>query len=103
MHAEMTDMRDRFDTSKFSSTHPLYSTADKRALCKFKSETGDIIPLELCALLSKMYTLLTDADEHERAKGIPKFLRKRRLKVRRLLARSERLASDSVRISDFPL
>ena len=80
LHAEMADMRDRFDTSNFSLTHPLYSTANKRALGKFKSETGDVIPLELCALRSKMYSLLTDTDEHKRAKGIPKFYVKRRLK-----------------------
>jgi len=77
LHADMAGMMEWFDTSNFPTDHPLYSTANKRKLGFFKSETGAHCPSEFCGLRSKMYSLWTptsDDDRHTyvKAKGIPK-------------------------------
>jgi hypothetical protein len=65
---------DRYDTSNFEKTHPLYSAKNARVLGKFKSETGSQAPCEFCGLRSKMYSLLITANEKPKmtAKGIKK-------------------------------
>ena len=84
-HADMADMMEWFDTSNFPIDHPLYSTANRRKLGYFKSETGAHCPSEFCGLRSKMYSLWTpnsDDDRHTyvKAKGIPKAHVKRHVK-----------------------
>jgi len=48
LHADMSNMMDCFDTSNFPTDHRLYSTANKRKLGYFKSETGAHCPSEFC-------------------------------------------------------
>jgi len=63
LHADMAGMMQWLDTSNFPPNHPLYSTANKRKLGCFKSETGAHCPSEFVGLRSKMYTVQSvDAD-----------------------------------------
>ena len=55
LHADMAGMMQWLNTSNFPSDHPLYSTANKRKLGYFKSETGAHCPSEFVGLRSKMY------------------------------------------------
>jgi len=74
--SELGAIADRWlDTSNFERAHPLYSSTNFRALCKFKSETVDVPPTEFCGLRSKMYLLsmLTGDQEYRKAKGVPKL------------------------------
>ena len=64
-----------YDTSNFDPKHPQYSTANKRVLGKFKSETGSTPPEESVGLRAKMYSLHipgTPANCFKKAKGIQK-------------------------------
>jgi len=73
LYKDMSQNLDLFDTSNFETTHPLYTTKNHRALGKFKSETGSLVPLEFVGLRAKMYSLLVPDDPKEcriRAKGI---------------------------------
>ena len=54
LHADMTSMSEWFDTSNFPTDHSLYSTANKRKLGFFKSETAAYHPSEFCGLRSKV-------------------------------------------------
>lgn len=74
LHADMAEISHWFDSSNFDKGHPLFSSANKRVLGKFKSETGDILPTEFCGLRSKMYSLVTPDPSKSflKSKGISK-------------------------------
>ena len=77
LHADMAGMMQWLDTSNFPPDHPLYSTANKRKLGYFKSETGAHCPSEFIGLRSKMYSLWTPTSDDPahtftKAKGVPK-------------------------------
>jgi len=77
LHTDMTSMSEWFDTSNFPTDHPLYSTANKRKLGYFKSETSAYCPSEFCGLRSKMYSLWTPTSDDQshtyvKVKGVPK-------------------------------
>jgi len=67
LHADMTGMMQWLDTSNFPPDHPLYSTANKRKLGYFKSETGAHCPSEFVGLRSKMYTRTRKRRAYRRA------------------------------------
>jgi len=72
---ELSAIADRWlDTSNFERAHLLYSFTNFRPLGKFKLETADVPPMQLCGLHLKMYPLLTlIADrEYRKAKGVRK-------------------------------
>jgi len=58
LYDDMADDKDIYDSSNFDSDHPLYSSANKKVVGKFKSETGSVAPSEFVGLRSKLYSLL---------------------------------------------
>ena len=90
LHTDMASMMQWLDTSNFPPDHLLYSTANKRKLGCFKSETGAHCPSEFVGLRSKMYSLWTptsDDDRHTytKAKGVPKSYVKKHVRHQQYL------------------
>ena len=67
--ADMLLDSDLYDTSNYPSDHPLYSTANKKVIGKFKDELGSRIMTEFIGLRSKMYSYI-GAECGKRAKGV---------------------------------
>ena len=57
LHADMLADADIYDCSNFPVDHPNYSKTNARVVGKFKSETGDLQPLQFVGLRPKMYSL----------------------------------------------
>ena len=75
LYADMALMRDHFDTSDYPTDHPLFSTANKKVIGKFKDECNGVPPLEFVGLRSKMYSLLVAPDTAKQTmKGVPSRL-----------------------------
>lgn len=74
LFADMAVDRDRFDTSNFEPSHPLYSRHNARVVGKFKSETGSKAPKEFVGLRPKLYSLYVNKDAHPKhaVKGVKK-------------------------------
>ena len=73
LYADMSSDMDLYDTSNFDEAHPQYSTANRKVLGKFKSETGSVPPKEFVGLRAKMYSLsVPGKPKHDkiRVKGI---------------------------------
>jgi len=72
---------DRFDTSEYPTSHPLYSSANKKVIGKMKDETHGIPIEEFIGLRPKMYSLKYSENgnviEKKTAKGISKIVTKR--------------------------
>ena len=54
----MADHQDEFDLSDYPLDHPLYSTANKKIIGKFKDEMNSVHLLEFVGVLPKCYSLL---------------------------------------------
>jgi len=62
---------DYYDTSNYDKTHPNYSNINCKVVGKMKDECGGVLPLEVAALRSKMYSVLLPGDkEKSTAKGV---------------------------------
>ena len=73
VYADMASNLDDYDTSDYPSSHPAFSTRNKKALGKMKDEYNGRPIVEFVGLRPKMYSIL-EADGHEKkkAKGISK-------------------------------
>ena len=60
-----------YDTSNYSPGHPLFSTANKKVIGKFKDELGGRLMTEFIGLRPKMYSFVGE-DSGKRAKGVKK-------------------------------
>lgn len=77
MYQDMLSDQHLFDTSESASSHPLYSTTNKKILGKMKDETRGFPIQEFVGLKSKMYSLIYEEEhgvmtEKKTAKGIKK-------------------------------
>ena len=84
IYQEMAQDSHLFDTSDYPSSHPLYSTTNKKVLGKMKDETAGIPIQEFVGLRTKMYSLLYTQDnkqvEKKTAKGIANNLTRRAIR-----------------------
>ena len=77
MHVKLktfTDMKknlDEYDTSNYSPGHPLFSTANKKIIGKFKDELGGKVMTEFIGIRPKMYSYVGE-ESGKRAKGVKK-------------------------------
>ena len=69
VYADMMLDSDLYDTSNYATDHPLYSSANKKIIGKFKDELGGKIMTNFIGLRSKMYSYIGD-DCGKRAKGV---------------------------------
>jgi hypothetical protein len=72
--------RDRYDTSNYDPSSPLFSRVNEKVIGKFKDECGGVSPIEFVGLRSKMYSLLEEKDKPSKrtAKGVKRgFVQKR--------------------------
>jgi hypothetical protein len=66
---------DMFDTSNFPTDHYLYSTKNKRAIGKIKSEFGTINIDRFCGLQAKLYAMdCAVGKTTKKAKGVPRTI-----------------------------
>ena len=71
LYADMKQDRVIYKTSNYPEDHPLYTTANKKVIGKFKNELGGEPICEFVALCSKMYAYeCTGGSSGKRAKGI---------------------------------
>ena len=66
---DMLQNLDEYDTSNYPSDHPLYSTANKKVIGKFKDEFGGRLMTEFVGIRAKMYSY-TGEESGKRAKGV---------------------------------
>ena len=59
VYKDMEGLRDQFDFSNYPSSHPLYSTVNKKVTGKMKDETAGVPIYEFCGLRSKLYSIKT--------------------------------------------
>ena len=71
IYADMSLNADLYDTSNYQSDHPLFSTANKKVIGKFKDELGGKQMTEFIGLRPKMYSFVGE-DSDKRAKGVKK-------------------------------
>jgi hypothetical protein len=80
VYEDMKEMKEQFDFSDYEKTHPLYSTANKKVIGKFKDEAGGLQITRFCGLRPKMYAFdIEKKDRTEtktRAKGVQKCVAK---------------------------
>ena len=72
IYADMVESADKFDTSNYKETDPLYSKVNNKVLGKMKDELGGEVMQEFVGLRSKMYSLKHGTVEKKTAKGIKK-------------------------------
>ena len=64
-----------YDTSDYPQNSPLYNTANKKRLGKFKDECSGIPISEYVSLRPKMYSIMkSDQSEVKKAKGVKKYV-----------------------------
>ena len=71
VYGDMKKNLDDYDTSNYSPGHPLFSTANKKVIGKFKDELGGRLMTEFIGLRPKMYSYAGE-DSGKRAKGVKK-------------------------------
>ena len=75
------DVEKRFYTSKYEVNRPLPKGKNKKVIGLMKDELGEKIMTEFAALRPKTYSyLMNDVRNNKKAKGIKKYVIKRRLK-----------------------
>ena len=71
IYQDMTKHADLYDTNNYQSDHPLFSTANKKIIGKFKDELGGQLLTEFIGIRPKMYSYVGE-DSGKRAKGVKK-------------------------------
>jgi hypothetical protein len=63
-----------FDLSDYPKTNPLHDPTNKKVIGKMKDESSSVPITEFIGLRSKLYSYLTDGDDHPhaRCKGVKK-------------------------------
>ena len=69
--ADMLQNLDEYDTNNYPSDHPLFSTANKKVIGKFKDELGGKVMTEFVGIRPKMYSYAGE-ESGKRAKGVKK-------------------------------
>ena len=80
LYKDMLEDACKFDTSNYPIDHPLYSRVNMKVLGKMKDECSGVPPEEYIGLRPKMYSMLVDGIEKKTAKGIAKYVTKKRLR-----------------------
>ncbi|PFX11926.1 hypothetical protein AWC38_SpisGene24193 [Stylophora pistillata] len=71
VYHDMKENEDNYDTSDYLKDHPLYSTANRNVIGKFKDENAGEPVIEFVGLRPKMYAMTTGkGQEKKTAKGI---------------------------------
>ena len=65
-----------YDTSNYPADHPLFSTANKKVIGKFKDELGGKVMTEFVGIRPKMYSYAGE-ESGKRAKGVKKSVLKK--------------------------
>ena len=68
---DMLQNLDDYDTSNYPADHPLFSTANKKVIGKFKDELGGKVMTEFVGIRPKMYSYAGE-ESGKRAKGVKK-------------------------------
>ena len=76
IYADMSLNADLYDTSNYPADHPLFSTANKKIIGKFKDELGGQLLTEFVGICPKMYSYVGE-DSGKRAKGVKKSVLKK--------------------------
>ena len=71
LYKDMAQNLDDYDTSNYSPGHPLFSTANKKIIGKFKDELGGKVMTEFIGIRPKMYSYVGE-ESGKRAKGVKK-------------------------------
>ena len=71
LYKDMSLNADLYDTSNYQSDHPLFSTANKKIIGKFKDELGGQLLTEFIGIRPKMYSYVGE-ESGKRAKGVKK-------------------------------
>jgi hypothetical protein len=80
IYGDMLKHRDLYDTSDYPKDHPLYDTANKKVLGKFKDECRGVAISEFVGLRPKMYSIMTAKDEEiKKANGVVRAVVKKQL------------------------
>ena len=74
--ADMKKHADLYDTSNYPPSHPLFSTANKKVIGKFKDELGGKVMTEFVGIRPKMYSYVGE-ESGKRAKGVKKSVLKK--------------------------
>jgi hypothetical protein len=69
LYADLATMQHHFDFSDYSKTHPLHSTANKKAVGYFKDEMNGHVIERFAGLRAKMYGIQVEDFDHSRAIG----------------------------------
>ncbi|XP_052131277.1 uncharacterized protein LOC127751576 [Frankliniella occidentalis] len=73
VYADMSEMREFFDTSDYPKNHPLYSLENKKVMGKFKDELNSEPIQAFVGLRAKMYSFKTVSQQEKSVgKGIPR-------------------------------
>ena len=75
LYKDMAQNLDDYDTSNYQSDHPLFSTANKKIIGKFKDELGGKVMTEFIGIRPKMYSYVGE-ESGKRAKGVKKSVLK---------------------------
>ena len=76
MYCDMQANISDYDTSNYPADHPLFSTANKKVIGKFKDELGGKVVTEFVGIRPKMYSY-TGEESGKRAKGVKKSVLKK--------------------------
>ena len=71
IYQDMAQNLDDYDTSNYQADHPLFSTANKKVIGKFKDELGGKVMTEFVGIRPKMYSYAGE-ESGKRAKGVKK-------------------------------
>ena len=71
IYQDMAQNLDDYDTSNYPADHPLFSTANKKVIGKFKDELGGKVMAEFVGIRPKMYSY-AGQESGKRAKGVKK-------------------------------
>ena len=81
VYKDMAQNQTLYDTSDYPQVHPLYSSANKKVLGKFKDECAGRAVAEYVGLRPKMYPILEDGGKNtKKAKGVKKNVVKKHIR-----------------------
>ncbi|XP_031570410.1 uncharacterized protein LOC116304770 [Actinia tenebrosa] len=79
VYADCLEDIDEYDTSGYPKDHPLYSAKNKKVIGKMKDEVLGRAIVEYVGLKPKMYSVLKSDGADKKAKGVKKYVVKKRL------------------------